>query len=692
MKHIVVFLEKESTAAAVLHCLEDQCADRYLVSWFDARLFIAPQLRAQLEYADVCITAQHLYGDILCYWPLTVPKTKLVVVCTSYNGSIEHSDSGARYVFTTLIPTGLKPYPLAPTSLAHVELRPRPPRRSIQSLGYMASPSDPLVPALVHLAERSRMSLALAWNLETKAALVEVDAVIVSPTTPLLLVLEWLGRGLLLIPSDRHAIPGPQWASLEDLPRCVQEVQTNALAVAALQRDYLQSHWSREAILHKWAQIVDAVPSKSLLQTINVVKTTPLCEIMGRHGSDKGSIFIEESHHNYTTAYYKLFKLHRKRVKRVFEMGIGTTNLALPSNMGVAGKPGASLHGWAEFFPHATVVGADIDPGVLFQTDRIQTVLCDQTDPARLRALWDTDAMQEGFDVILDDGLHTFDANVLFFEHSIHKLNPGGYFVIEDIDGNTFKRWERKLAEWRTGFPHMEFTLLPLPCKSNIHNNNLLVARNTLPNNYSHAIDQVVYINLAHRTDRREHMEQQLGLTALPADRITRFEAVAKPDFGILGCVESHIAVLELALEKGWEWTMVLEDDFTIRSPGRFLSHIESFLQQHRVDVFLLSPTGMMMLTEETAVPRIHKVLTSVTTSGYVIHASYLATLLANFRESRGLLLAHGKGNGNFYLDVYWQRLMKRDEWYTYMPTLGYQYESHSDIAGFSHKLYETTA
>ena len=35
---------------------------------------------------------------------------------------------------------------------------------------------------------------------------------------------------------------------------------------------------------------------------------TSLCEIMGRYGSDKGSIDITNCHHNYTTFYYRIFK------------------------------------------------------------------------------------------------------------------------------------------------------------------------------------------------------------------------------------------------------------------------------------------------------------------------------------------------------------------------------------------------
>ena len=37
------------------------------------------------------------------------------------------------------------------------------------------------------------------------------------------------------------------------------------------------------------------------------------------------------------------------------------------------------------------------------------------------------------FDIIIEDGLHTFEANKCFFENSIHKVKRGGIYIIEDI-------------------------------------------------------------------------------------------------------------------------------------------------------------------------------------------------------------------------------------------------------------------
>jgi len=200
---------------------------------------------------------------------------------------------------------------------------------------------------------------------------------------------------------------------------------------------------------------------------------TDLCEIMGRNGSDKGHININNSWHNYTTFYYSIFKDLSNKKLRIFELGLGTNNVNLPSNMGPNGRPGASLYGWQEFFADSDIFGADIDRNILFNDKRIKTFYCDQTDPEIIKRMWDEPDLQDGFDIIIEDGLHTFDANVCFFENSIHKLKSNGYYIVEDImDTSLFMN---KINEWKNQYKDCSFTLLKLPSRCNIYDNNLLV-------------------------------------------------------------------------------------------------------------------------------------------------------------------------------------------------------------------------
>lgn len=163
------------------------------------------------------------------------------------------------------------------------------------------------------------------------------------------------------------------------------------------------------------------------LDTTNINATVPteLCRIMTKCGSDKGN------GHNYTVFYYELFKNLRYSNLNIFEVGLGTNNINIPSNMGKGGTPGASLRGWKEFFPNANIVGADIDRDILFVEDRITTYYCNQLDADTITNMWKS--IPEHFDIIVDDGLHTPEANITFFQNSYHKLNTGGTYIIEDI-------------------------------------------------------------------------------------------------------------------------------------------------------------------------------------------------------------------------------------------------------------------
>jgi hypothetical protein len=201
--------------------------------------------------------------------------------------------------------------------------------------------------------------------------------------------------------------------------------------------------------------------------------STELCEIMGKCKSDKGNKNITESKHNYTTFYFNIFKNIRYDNLKIFELGIGTNNLDISSNMGIDGTPGASLYGWSEFFPNSYIYGGDIDKRILFQNDRIKTYFCDQTNKNTIKEMWDS--IDENFNIIIEDGLHDFEANVCFFENSIHKLSKNGYFIIEDIKHCDIFLFNNIIEKWKFKYDHLLFYFLKIPSKVNFKDNNMLV-------------------------------------------------------------------------------------------------------------------------------------------------------------------------------------------------------------------------
>jgi hypothetical protein len=203
---------------------------------------------------------------------------------------------------------------------------------------------------------------------------------------------------------------------------------------------------------------------------------TELCEIMIRNGSDKGYNPNKVSH-NYTTFYHYLFNNIRYKNLRIFELGMGTTNPDILSNMGADGTPGASHRGWAEFFPNSMVYGADIDKDILFQTDRIHTYWCDQTNPGAIAEMWKEPELQEQFDIIVDDGLHQYEAGKCFFENSVHKLKVGGFYIIEDVSELDVHKYKKCIHLWSEKFLGCKFIITKI---KSLDNNISLPSNNTL--------------------------------------------------------------------------------------------------------------------------------------------------------------------------------------------------------------------
>lgn len=203
---------------------------------------------------------------------------------------------------------------------------------------------------------------------------------------------------------------------------------------------------------------------------------TELCSIMKKYGSDKGCP-ENNGWHNYTLYYHELFQNIKNEKLRIFELGLGTNNINLPSNMGINGKPGASLKGWKEYFPNSLIYGADIDKDILFEEERIKTYYCDQTNKEIIKNLWNNEDLKENFDIIIDDGLHKFSANITFFENSIKKLKKNGVYIIEDIRKDELNLFKDKIEEYKNINENLEFNINIIPHSNNFDNTLIIIKK-----------------------------------------------------------------------------------------------------------------------------------------------------------------------------------------------------------------------
>jgi glycosyl transferase family 25 len=182
-------------------------------------------------------------------------------------------------------------------------------------------------------------------------------------------------------------------------------------------------------------------------------------------------------------------------------------------------------------------------------------------------------------------------------------------------------------------------------------------------------IEKVVYINLEHRTDRRQEIESELSI--FPSEKIQRFNAI-KENFGALGCTKSHIAVLEMAILEGWSNYLVIEDHGMWSNFDKSYPILES-LSKNPYDVIVL---GAVVPVYDKLTYKLQK---SQTTTSFLVNKHYYKTLLQNFKDGEhGLTLT--RSPPMYALDMYWQRIQARDNWYLVAPSLVVQRPSYSDI------------
>ncbi len=206
----------------------------------------------------------------------------------------------------------------------------------------------------------------------------------------------------------------------------------------------------------------------SLNYNVNSSNNSRLTELMNLYGSDKGG---KNNHHNYSKFYSEIFFNKRKKVKNFLEIGLGTNNLNLASNMGTEGVPLASLRAWRDFFENANIYGADIDKNILKNENRIKTFFVDQKNPETIKSLFEQIG-EDTFDIILEDGLHEYSANICFFENSIKFLDDDGIYIIEDV---YFKDKEKFINYFKN--KDYNYSVVDIYHEKNIANNCLVIVR-----------------------------------------------------------------------------------------------------------------------------------------------------------------------------------------------------------------------
>jgi hypothetical protein len=133
-----------------------------------------------------------------------------------------------------------------------------------------------------------------------------------------------------------------------------------------------------------------------------------------RFQADKSS-----EHHNYLAFYERFFARLRDQPIKMLEIGV---------------FQGHSLRVWEEYFPNATITGADIDPNAArFERPRVGIEILDQSNIEDLVRV----GMKHGpFDIIIEDGSHMWEHQITTLRTLFPFVRSGGIYVVEDLHTN----------------------------------------------------------------------------------------------------------------------------------------------------------------------------------------------------------------------------------------------------------------
>jgi len=185
-----------------------------------------------------------------------------------------------------------------------------------------------------------------------------------------------------------------------------------------------------------------------------------------------------------------------------------------------------------------------------------------------------------------------------------------------------------------------------------------------------------LFINLEHRSDRLEHVKEELKKIGVEGERVNAVKLAQ----GAIGCTMSHIKCIELAKTRNWPHVFICEDDITFTNPSLFLENIKKFHENKDINWDVLIIGGNNVPPYQKVQPYCARVLNCQTTTGYIVKSDFYDVLIDNFKEGVQKLMKNPANKREFAIDMYWKRLQMQYYWYMIMPATVTQYENYSDI------------
>lgn len=195
----------------------------------------------------------------------------------------------------------------------------------------------------------------------------------------------------------------------------------------------------------------------------------------------------------------------------------------------------------------------------------------------------------------------------------------------------------------------------------------------------NYVLENVYYINLEERKDRKELVESELTKMKW---KYKRFNAIRLKD-GRAGCSMSHLKLLEMARAENLEYIVIVEDDIQFTNPEKYnymLSEFKRFMTENKGDYDVLLLAGNLRPPFGRVNDLIYRITKSWTTTGYIVKRHYYDSLIQNIEEGIILLMNNPSVNGQYEIDSYWQQLQAKDRWYILAPRTVTQRPNFSTI------------
>ncbi len=212
------------------------------------------------------------------------------------------------------------------------------------------------------------------------------------------------------------------------------------------------------------------------------------------------------------------------------------------------------------------------------------------------------------------------------------------------------------------------------------------------------------FVNLAHRTDRLEHMKRQLAAAGISAERfdaintssrewdLNVYGTMMRRTPGAIGCYVSQMEVMKQAFDAG-KSAFVMEDDLEICTDiQKRFEYIENFINQHEPEfdviwlggTFHVGPaywhTGRNPLlpgvwlgrdAEATKDPRIFRTYGAFSTHAYIVNRSRIPMILDRLEKEKPTSIG---------IDYSFIRIQPDLRCFSFVPGCIKQMDNQSDI------------